>query len=148
MNYGKILRLIFDDKVYHVSEKEKTQLRLKNAYGEYTYPTNVTVGANDHEVYLHFVDINNLVFPAYLDTLPCIEMGSESLSFGSFTQEVFLQNLLPQPRDFEYLELLEIETFGEVELGFDGKIYSENGHLTVGTVAVNGAYCDVNGVPL
>ena len=63
-----------DGKVYNVSNIEKTQLRLINAWGEYMYPISVTYGANDHEVYLHFDNINT--FGANkLECLQTIAMG-------------------------------------------------------------------------
>lgn len=175
MNYGKILRLIFDGPIQHVSSIEKTRLRLVNAYGEYTYPINVTVGRNANEVYLHFNDINNLVFPAYLECLQTIRMGSDYVSFGEFITEIFLNNLWPIPSDFEHLELSSVDVIGEIALVFDGKAYADEyielsdtimvvgtlvtltfkqGYLFDGyvalseTITVAGQYCDINGVPL
>lgn len=173
MNYGKILRLIFDSPVHHVSSIEKTRLRLVNAYGEYTYPINVTVGRNANEVYLHFADINNLVFPAYLECLGTIQMGSDYITFEAFVCEVFLQDLWPVPCDFEHLELNSVDVMGDIIVAFDGKAYSNeyvtlsgtvmdgmlifltsgNGYLfeyvTISkTITAVGQYCDINGVPL
>lgn len=172
MNYGKIIRLRFDGKVFNVSSLEKTRYRLINFYGEITYPTNVTYGADDHEIYLHFDDINNLVFPAQFECLRTIKMGSELVSFGAFIKDVALENLHPRG-DFEYVELASVLITGENIEAFDGKAYtSEYGTLTGVTVTggmveltfksgylngeyetltgvtVTGTYCDVNGVPI
>ena len=177
MDYGKILKMQFDGRVHNVSSIEKTRYRIVNAYSEYIYPIDVTYGQNDHEVYLHFTDINNLVFPAYLECLQTIKMGSDYVSFEAFTMEIFLQNLLPVPRDFEYVALNSVDVTGEMIITFDGKVYydetryvevssvsvSGNSELVrfnegyydetkyismSATVTVSGQYCDINGVPL
>ena len=174
MNYGKIVRLIFNGPVQHVSSIEKTRLRLVNAYGELTYPINVTVGRNANEVYLHFTDINNLIFPAYLECLQTIKMGGDYVSFGEFTKEIFLDNLWPIPADFEHIELVNVDVVGEIAPGFDGKLYSgeyvalsepinisgtiyeiqfyqryTGAYVSLSEpITVVGQYCDINGVPL
>lgn len=173
MNYGKILKLTFDGKVYNISLQEKTRLRLVNAYGEYIYPVNVTQGAKDNEVYLHFNNINNLVFPAQLECLQTIAMGSEYVSFGVFTVDLFLDHLCPVPGDTEYLALISVEVLGKIAVAFDGKMYLEDylalssvsvagssvmlsfynryiydGYLALSSVSVAGQYCDINGNPL
>lgn len=177
MDYGKIIRLVFDGKVYNVSPIEKTRYRLENAYGEYTYPTNVTYGQNENEVYLHFENINNLVFPAYLECVGAIKMGSDYIPFDAFSMEVFLDNLRPVPSDFEHVWLCSTYASGEITIAFDGKVYydelnhvrlvdvsvvgsitplifksifsDESKYVSVSpSVTVVGQYCDINGVPL
>lgn len=174
MNYGKIVCLKFDGKVYNVSNIEKTQLRLINTWGEYMYPISVTYGANDHEVYLHFDNINT--FGANkLECLQTIAMGSEGVSFGEFLIDIYLYNLLP--RDLAYMEVVDITVSGDIAVAFDGKGYFEEeghlqantilvsgenivlvfkkgylneiaGYLEANTISVSGEYCDINGVPL
>lgn len=173
MDYGKIVKLTFDGKVHNISSAEKTRYRLINGYGEYIYPTNVTRGATDNEVYLHFDDINGLIFPAQLECLQTIAMGSEYVSFGAFVMDVWLQNLWPVPGDAEYLELSTVEVSGTIAIAFDGKAYFDeylglssvsvagtgvlltfykrylyDGYLGLSTVTVAGQYCDISGNPL
>lgn len=172
MNYGKIIKLKFDGRVYNISSKEKSRFRLIDAYGKYTYPVDVTVGASNEEVYLHFDDINGLIFPAYLECLQTIAMGSENVSFSAFTTEMFLDNLWPIPGAAEYFEISSIDAIGEYALAFDGKAYFDE-YLQISSVAVvgncvaltfssryfseyyqitsvaaSGQYCDINGNPL
>lgn len=174
MNYGTIVCMKFDGKVYNVSSAEKTRYRIIDYYGEIVYPIDVTYGANDHEVYLHFVDINNLVFPAQFECLQTIAMGSDYVSFGAFINEIFLDHLWPVPGDVAYLSVDAVDVAGTIAIAFDGnaylndgylllsdvtaagtvvtptfyKRYLYDGHLALSTVAVAGQYCDINGNPL
>lgn len=175
MNYGKIVRLLFDQKVWHVSNIEKTRFRLINAYSEVCYPINITYGENDHEVYLHFTDIN-LFGANKLECLETIKMGSESIHLAAFVIDIFLDNL--QPTDSLYVGLSSINVFGKIDEAFDGKMYfDENEHcinlssvstsgqiqllsfyagyidentnfVNINSINVSGQYCDVNGTPV
>ncbi|QRN86040.1 hypothetical protein JR334_02055 [Clostridia bacterium] len=174
MDYGKRLRLIYSGKVYHVSDIEKTQLRIKNAYNEYTYPIMVTQGPNENQVDILFEDINNLVLPALLECLGCIAMGSEQIPFSAFEKELQLQGLYPVPGDYAYLDLVTTNLSGEISELFDGNLYTgdeymqlasvdvageikeivfseayqETAYMQVASVSLSGQYCDINGVPL
>jgi len=171
MNYGKIIKLTFDGKVYYVSNKERTQFRLINVYDEFVYPTSVAPGSSENEVYLHFDDINS--FGANrLECLGAIEMGSKDIRLGSFLVGIWLDGLMPS--DMFCLEVVGVTVSGEMIINFDGKAYAQDSYLTaesvvvsgqilalvfesgdfneaylgVNSVAVFGQYCDINGVPL
>ena len=169
MNYGKIVCLKFDGNVYFLSNIEVAKFRLKNVWGEYVYPTSITYGANDHEVYLHFTDINT--FGANkLECLGTIKMGGDGIPFSPFEMDIFLDNLAPC--DNSYLGLLSIEVLGTLAIGFDGNAYLDgyvelgtmamvgrigslpdgnaylDGYVELGTISVAGQYCDADGIPI
>lgn len=173
LNYGKIVRLIYDGPVKYVSDLECTTMRLRDWRGKYYYPLHVTYGESESEVYLHFSDINNLAFPCYLDCLQTIKMGSDYVQFGAFVRQINLPLLWYNPMDREYLDvhlsvtgtliplifskrytpdgnitLLNISTTGDLyELTFK-KGYFPDGYMVLSSVDVTGQYCDINGNPL
>lgn len=172
MNYGKRLKLTFDSAVYHVTSAELSKWALKNAYGEMIYPAAISYGTTQNVVHLDFADFNNIVEPCTLECLGCVKMGSPDLHLDPFSMAFYTKNLWPIPGGFEYLSLSSIEVEGEIAVGFDGKLYTDehlqlasitvegtnqqlsfNKHygaeyLQLASVTVVGQYCDINGVPL
>lgn len=175
MNYGKIVRLTFNNKVFYVSPIEKTRFRLINIYGEYMYPVNVTYGLTDHEVYLHFTDINK--FGANkLECFETIQMGSADIHIPAFVMKVGLDGLMPT--DMSHIELSQFNFTGEIKgmtflkaylddntsyanldsISFAGDILKVNfvegyleentSYVNLNTITFSGQYCDINGVPL
>lgn len=170
MNYGKRIKLTFDRAVSHVSNKEITKWALKDMYGDYTYPVNITYGATNSEVYLDFADFNSIAEPCTLECLGCIEMGSNELPFDPSSSPIVLYNLWPVPCDNEYLGISDISFTGTLAVSFNGQLFEdeylqltpvftatnlivsfnnryENEYLAM-TVTMSGQYCDINGIPL
>ena len=170
---GEIVRMKYDDRVEHVSSIERTRYQIIDHYNTSYVPVDVTYGENDSEVYLHFNNINNIVFPAYIECFETLAMGSDYVHFSAFNCEVFLDNLKPVPSGSEYLEITSVVATGEYKEAFNGKMYfSEyigitnvaavgttielrfdkryflSDHLTITGVSATGVYCDVNGNPL
>ena len=174
MNYGKIIRILFDNPVHYISTIEKTRFRLLNIYDEERYPTNITAGSTPNEIYLHFDDINT--FGANrLQCFETINMGSRDIRIGKFVENVWLEGLMPC--DNSYVSLTSISSHGDVVEIFDGKGYFEDHalvllnsvtlygdivevvfkqgefleadkYINISTVTAFGTYCDINGVPV
>lgn len=174
MDYGKRLRLTYSDTVYHITDVEKSRFRIENAYGEYIYPIGVVHGHAINEVDLIFENINNLVFPASLECLGCIAMGSDLIPFAAFMQNLSLNGLFPIPGEIGYMQLESMTLTGELiaftfveryqdsaymqldSMTLTGDIialifaemYQDVAYMQLDSMALTGEYCDIDGVPL
>ena len=172
MDWGKRIRIAFDRKVYNVTSALKDYFRLiETTYGTYIYPTNVTYGSNDHEIYLEFADFYRAVQPFALEYLGGTTFGGKDFEMDAFTITPTITNVNPSDAD-EYLSVSDISIEGAIVVSFDG-ILHENEYLQVGSIIVSGTnvlltfykrytteylqvasisvagqYCDINGTPL
>jgi len=169
MNYGKVIRLAYDGKVYNVSGSEKSNFVLVNGYNEKLQPTDIRYGDTDSEFDIVFPDFNNFVGMGMLHCYGCDAMGSPDIPFDAFSISIGLKNLAPLVSVSENIETV-LSSTGEVDLSFDGKSYTDE-NLTISitayglieestfrkryesenviiTVAMSGQYCDSNGVPI
>lgn len=137
MDWGKRIKLVFDKKVWYVTPKTKDAFRLvETTYNTYIYPSSITYGANEHEIYLNFDDINQAVEPLNLEYLGGTDIGSIDLPMEAFIISASTKNLNSHG-DYEYLEISNINIIGEITIAFDGKAYADE-YLQLGSVGVVG----------
>lgn len=178
-DFGKRIRLVFvsdgggSELFDIVSADLITRFRLKeDNYGTYIYPTSVTQGANNSELYINFADFNNAQYPMTLEYLGGGALRGKDLTVDAFSivPSVSWWNL-NRKGNYESLEITSVEITGEIAIGFNGKLYLDeyltltvevNGtvadatyeygylkeYLEITTVGVNGIYADANGTPI
>lgn len=172
MNWSKRIRVVFDRKVYNVTSSLKGYFRLaESIYGTYIYPTDVTYGANDQEIYLEFNDFYRAIQPLSLEYLGGTSFGGKDFAMEAFTLAIEIRNVNPSDAD-EFLIVSDVSVSGEITLTFDGKLYTSeylqlasinvsgtnislsyykqyaSEYLQIASISVAGQYCDVNGIPL
>lgn len=111
-NYGRKIRIEFSGMVYNWNRNTHESFVLTNEFGE-TKPATSSEMLNDHTLDLMFEDFNNL-----RGTLQVVYDGLASLSgidipIATFTVTPVIDNLKPYG-DYEYLELSNINTIGNV----------------------------------
>lgn len=170
-NWGKQIKITFNNRVYHVAAIETSRWNLKNVYGDLLYPQEISSDGNNI-VYLTFTNFNNIVEPATLECLGCVEMGSPDLPLAPSSTTVLLKNLYPVPSDNEYVTLSNIEIEGvftdyvapelyndeylelsniSIEGDFIHLTFKEidnNEYLSLDSITVEGQFYHVNDVPV
>lgn len=172
-DWGKRIRVVFDGKLYNVLASLNQYFRIKETeYGTYIYPTSITYGENDHELYLEFDNLNQRVLPFELEYLGGALLGGVDFALDPFSIVPVIQGLHPK-EGHDYLGVGSIDVTGTIAVAFDYKLYGEMGHLgissitvggtcsiltyakrygndylSVNSITVAGQYCDVNGNPL